>query len=117
MRITAANRLLIHLAAFGSLLCVAAYVASKFRNGQELATALTRYAQAIAVSIMLFMSLSTASLMACGKTSPRQLTVRAATSFRAFGSDMATMMHLDQNEAASSPKENDQADADEPFSA
>lgn len=93
------NRLLVHFAAFGSLLCLAAYIASKIKSAEALATALTRYAQAVAVAIMLFMALSTASLMALGMTTPHQLTARATTSFSAWGDDMATMLKMSPRQA------------------
>lgn len=83
------NRLLVHFAAFGSLLCVAAYLASKLEAGKTLATALMRYAQAVAVAIMLFISLSTSFLISFGMTSPQQLSARATTSFSAMGTDLA----------------------------
>lgn len=92
------NRLLVHFAAFGSILCLAAYVTSKFRSAQALATALTRYAQAVAIAIMLFMSLSTACLMICGLTSPQQLTARASTSFSAWGDELTTFFDSQKGE-------------------
>ncbi len=94
------NRLIIHFAAFASLLCMAAYVCSKVHP--PLAKALTRYAQAVAVSIVLFLSLSTSALLACGVTTAEQLSSRANCSLQALRYDISHLLHLSTDENTTS---------------
>ena len=83
-----ANQLFIYLAAFGALLCVAAYIASW--SNKKLAAKLTRYARCVATATTLCLVMACAYLVLVGETTAQQLGSRATTSFSAWGEDVSS---------------------------